>query len=120
MGKNNRKLKILYNSDINKTLVLTETKHTLVLTETVETGRRVSHFHMFQVLNRRIRYEVHNSSDDRTFRIPTFKRKQHGGWAFCFSAAQTWNSLPFVVRHSPSLPAFKTNLKTHLFRQYFD
>ena len=37
-----------------------------------------------------------SSSDDRTFRIPTFKRKQHGGRAFCFSAVQTWNSLPLL------------------------
>ena len=63
---------------------------------------------------------LRSSSDDRTFRIPTFMRKQHDGWAFCFSAAQTWNSLPFIVCHSPSLPAFKSNLKTHLFKQYFD
>ena len=55
---------------------------------------------------------LRSSSDDRTFRIPTFKRKQHGGRAFCSSAAETWNSLPLVVRHSPSLPAFKTNFKT--------
>ena len=57
---------------------------------------------------------LRSSSDDRTF-----KGKQHVGRASCFSAAQTWNSLPFIVRHSPSLPAFKTNLKTHLFKQYF-
>ena len=31
---------------------------------------------------------LRSSSDDRTFRIPTFKRKQHGGRALCFSAAQ--------------------------------
>ena len=41
------------------------------------------------------------------------KRKQHGGCAFCFSAVQIWNSLPFsfTLCHSPSLPAFKTSLK---------
>ena len=31
--------------------------------------------------------------------------------AFCFSAAHIWNSLPFALHHSPSLPAFKTSLK---------
>ena len=45
---------------------------------------------------------LHSSSDGRTFHIPTFKRKQHGGQAFCFSAVQTWNSLPFALSHSPS------------------
>ena len=63
---------------------------------------------------------LRSSSDDRTFRIPFFKRKQHGGRAFCFSAVQMWNSLPFALRHSPSLPVFKTSLKTYLFKQYFD
>ena len=44
------------------------------------------------------------SSDDRTFHIPFFKRKQHGGRAFCFPAVQVWNSLPFVsVTALPSL-----------------
>ena len=64
---------------------------------------------------------VRSSSYDRTFRVPTFKRKQHGGRAFCFYAAQTWNSLPFIIHHSPSLPAlnlkFKTDLKTHLLKK---
>ena len=31
-----------------------------------------------------------SSLDDITFRIPTFKRKQHGSRAFCFSAAQSF------------------------------
>ena len=48
-----------------------------------------------------------SSSNDATFCIPTFKRKQKGGQAFCFSAVQTWNSLPFTLHHSPSLSAFK-------------
>ena len=60
------------------------------------------------------------SLDDRTFCIPFFKRKQHGGHAFCFSAVQIWNSLPFTLHHSPSLPAFRISLKTYLFKQDFD
>ena len=40
---------------------------------------------------------LRSSSDDRNFHILTFKRKQHGGHSFCFSAAQTWNSLPFAL-----------------------
>ena len=54
------------------------------------------------------------------FRIPFFNRKQRGGRAFFFSAAQVWNSLPFAFRHCNSLLAFKTSLKTYLFKQYFD
>ena len=63
---------------------------------------------------------LRSSSDNRTFRIPTFNRKQHGGRAFCFYAVQTWNSLPFAFHHSPSHYALKTGLKTHLFIRYFD
>ena len=71
---------------------------------------------LVQILSRSLR----SSSDDKTFRIPLFKRKQHDGRAVSFSTVQIWNSLPFALRHGPSLPAFKTSLKTYLFKQYFD
>ena len=45
---------------------------------------------------------LRSSLVDRTFHIPGF------------SAAQIWSFLPFALRHSPSLPAFKSNLKTSL------
>ena len=58
---------------------------------------------------------LRSSADDRTFRVPAlYNRQKHGGRAFSFSAVQTWNSLPYSIRHSPSLDSFKTNLKTHL------
>ena len=62
---------------------------------------------------------LHSPSNDRTFRL-IFKRQQNGGRGFCFSGVQTWSSLSFAVRHSPSLSAFKTGLKIHLFTQSFD
>ena len=62
---------------------------------------------------------LRSSADDRIFQVPKFNREKHGGRAFSHSAAKTWNSLPFHVRHSPSLSVFKTNLKTFLFRQSF-
>ena len=58
---------------------------------------------------------LRSSSDNITFCISTFKRKQHGSRAFCFSAAQIWNSLPFTLCHSPSLLAFKI----YLFKQFW-
>ena len=61
---------------------------------------------------------LRSSLDDRTFHIPFFKRKQHGGRAFCFSAVKIWNSLPFTLCHSPFHPAFKTSLKTYLFKLF--
>ena len=58
------------------------------------------------------------SSDHRIFLVPSFHRKQHGQRTFSHSAARLWNSLPFSLRHSPSYPVFKSNLKTFLFRQH--
>ena len=63
---------------------------------------------------------LRSSSDTKTFRIPHYKRKQHGGRAFATVASQTWNNLPFSVRHSQCLESFKTSLKTFLFQQYYD
>ena len=62
---------------------------------------------------------LRSAADDRLFRIPKFHREKHGGRAFAHSAPQIWNSLPFSIRHSSSLPVFKSNLKTFLFKQYF-
>ena len=62
---------------------------------------------------------LRSSADDRIFRVPKYNRKKHGGRAFSSSAVQIWNSLPHHVRHSPSLPSFKSKLKTFLFQQHF-
>ena len=61
---------------------------------------------------------LRSSSDDRIFRIPFFKRKQHGG----LSASLLFKSgiLFLSLSVSSSLPACKTSLKTYLFKQYFD
>ena len=42
------------------------------------------------------------------------------GCAFCFCAVHIGNDLPFVLGQNPSVPAFKTSVKTYLFKQYFD
>ena len=62
---------------------------------------------------------LRSSTDDRLFRVPRYSREAHGGRAFTSSAVKIWNSLPQNVRHSPSLPTFKRNLKTFLFQQAF-
>ena len=38
---------------------------------------------------------------------------------FQYAAAMEWNMLPLDIRNSTSVRCFKTNLKTHLFKQYF-
>ena len=35
------------------------------------------------------------------------------------AAPQLWNSLPYVIRSSPSVASFKMTLKTFLFRKAF-
>ena len=60
-----------------------------------------------------------SADDDKILRIPKMKKKTRGERAFCFYGPSVWNKLPTSVRHSPSLPQFKRNLKTYLFRQAY-
>uniref|UniRef100_M3XLM6 Reverse transcriptase domain-containing protein n=1 Tax=Latimeria chalumnae TaxID=7897 RepID=M3XLM6_LATCH len=46
--------------------------------------------------------------------IPRMRSKV-GERSFSFSAATSWNALPFDIRSSPSLSMFKSSLKTHFF-----
>ena len=59
---------------------------------------------------------LRSSSDTRTLRIPFIKTKSFGQRAFSFTGPTQWNLLSCGLRHSESSPAFKTALKTHLFR----
>jgi hypothetical protein len=62
---------------------------------------------------------LRSSADNRLLQQGRFKRKTHGFRSFSFFAPQLWNSLPHNVRHSTSISSFKSNLKTHLFQQYY-
>ena len=44
------------------------------------------------------------------------KLKTAGDRSFSLAAPKNWNDLPTYVRNAPSLPRFKTELKTHYFR----
>ena len=59
-----------------------------------------------------------SSSDSRTLRIPHILTKTFGHSSFSHAAPSVWNSLPHEIRHIQSTTAFKTALKTHLFRFY--
>ena len=52
-------------------------------------------------------------------KIPTTRLKTYGDRSFQYAAAVEWNKLPLDIRQSSSVSCFKTNLKTHLFKQYF-
>ena len=46
--------------------------------------------------------------------VPRYKTK-HGEAAFCHYAPHSWNKLPEDIRSAPTLPIFKSKLKTFLF-----
>jgi hypothetical protein len=56
-----------------------------------------------------------------------FGRQHPAGRPFCYrppsflrvAAHNIWNSLPHDVQSAPSLPVFRSRLKTHLFRRAF-
>ena len=59
------------------------------------------------------------SLTERLLKIPKTNLKTFGERSFGDIAPTVWNSLPADLRASPSLPAFKANLKTYFFRQAF-
>ena len=66
------------------------------------------------------RRSLRSSADTRKLIISAdIKTKTFGQRSFCYAAPSVWNSLPYEIRHSPSILSFKTQLKTHLFRVSF-
>ena len=63
---------------------------------------------------------LRSSSDQRSLCVPVTRTKSFGQRTFAFSGPTTWNTLPRDLRHSQSLSAFKTSLKTHLFKSAYD
>jgi len=59
------------------------------------------------------------SSYEKILVSPRFNRKTVGERSFSFSAPSVWNSLPVDIRNIPTLSAFKSNLKTLLFKKSF-
>ena len=60
---------------------------------------------------------LRSSADTLKLRIPRFKYNTVGARCFSVSGPSSWNNLPLSVRQSSTLSSFKSNLKTHLFRQ---
>ena len=56
------------------------------------------------------------SSDSRTLCIPHIKTKTFGHRSFSHAAPSVLNSLPREIRYIQSTTAYKTALKTHLFK----
>ena len=62
---------------------------------------------------------LRSAADSRMLKVPRRNKKTQGQRAFSYIGPVTWNSLPFSVRYSDTLPQFKNALKTHLFRSAF-
>ena len=52
--------------------------------------------------------------------IPRSKLKSYGDRALSISAPKLWNDIPDIIKCSVDLNAFKQNLKTYLFKRYFN
>ena len=51
--------------------------------------------------------------------IPAHSKATLGDRSFSFASSSVWNSIPNDVRCAPSLPSFKSRLKTYLFRSVY-
>lgn len=71
-------------------------------------------------LKSQLTLKSHNRSlreqDHLQLEVPRSHSARMGDRAFAIAAPTLWNRLPFVIRNAPSVPHFKSLLKTHLFR----
>ena len=51
--------------------------------------------------------------------VPKVNLKSAGERSFAFTAPTLWNALPYEIKTAVSFPSFKSQLKTHLFKQAF-
>ena len=59
------------------------------------------------------------SSSKFLLQVPPSNLKTYGDRAFSVCAPKLWNCLPYHIRCSPSVSAFKSSLKTYFFKRYF-
>ena len=62
---------------------------------------------------------LRSSADTLTLTPPSTNRS-FGERSFSFAAPSIWNNLPLSIRSSDSDSSFRSSLKTHLFRLYFE
>lgn len=60
------------------------------------------------------------SADQLLLVVPRSRLKHRGDRAFAVVAPKLWNELPLHVRLAPTLPVFKSRLKTHLYSLAFN
>ena len=55
----------------------------------------------------------------RNYDFKRYNLERYGRRSFSVAGPSLWNALPSAIRNSVSLPAFRSSLKTHLFREAF-
>ena len=60
------------------------------------------------------------SQNQSLLTIPRARLKTRGDRAFSVAAPKLWNALPSHIKSSPTIAAFKSNLKTYLFTLAFE
>ena len=63
---------------------------------------------------------LRSSSDTFKLKTPSTNTVSFGERSFSYAAPSIWNSLPLSIRSSNSDSSFRSSLKTHLFKLYFD
>ena len=59
------------------------------------------------------------SADQNMLTVKRYNLERYGRRSFSVAGPSLWNALPSAIRNSVSLPAFRSSLKTHLFREAF-
>ena len=59
------------------------------------------------------------SADLNLLTVKRYNLERYGRRSFSVAGPSLWNALPSDIRNSVSLPAFRSSLKTHLFREAF-
>ena len=60
------------------------------------------------------------SGNKNLLTVPSYKLKSYGGRSFTCVASMIWNDLPDNLRSATSLTAFKSGLKTYLFKDAYN
>ena len=59
------------------------------------------------------------SADQNLLTVKRNNLERYGRRSFSVAGPSLWNALPSDIRNSVSLPAFRSSLKSHLFREVF-
>ena len=59
------------------------------------------------------------STEQNLLVVKRYNLERYGRRSFSVAGPSLWNALPSAIRNSMSLPAFRSSLKTHLFREAF-